>query len=73
MFRNDEDEKLSRDADMIKEIRLIKQRYYSPVLPLQTGEPRKTLVLDLDETLVHSSFTATDSYDFKIKVRSPLT
>jgi hypothetical protein len=49
MFKSDdEEEKPSKDIDMLNEIRLIKQRSCSAVLPVQIGEPRKTLVLDLD-------------------------
>jgi len=33
-----------------------KKSYYVPVLPHQK-EKRKVLVLDLDETLIHTSFT----------------
>lgn len=30
---------------------------------------KKTLVLDLDETLVHSSFTPVDRYDFHVQIQ----
>lgn len=53
---------------MLREIRLIKQQTLNPVLPAQSTPNRKTLVLDLDETLVHSSFTSGPLFDFKVKV-----
>lgn len=34
---------------------------------------RKTLVLDLDETLVHSTFEATSSFDFVLPIRTAAT
>jgi len=41
----------------------------APLLPRQTRRcPRKTLVLDLDETLVHSTLDACDAPDFAFSV-----
>lgn len=37
--------------------------------PLTPGGKIKTLVLDLDETLVHSSFTPVDNVDLILPVR----
>jgi TFIIF-interacting CTD phosphatase-like protein len=40
------------------------------LLPAQREKGRKTLVLDLDETLVHSSFQPTARYDIIFSVYS---
>ena len=39
-----------------------------PQLPPLTDPNKKTLVLDLDETLIHSSFLKTDKANFIIPV-----
>lgn len=45
-----------------------KRTLLPPTIPANAG--KKCLVLDLDETLVHSSFQPTAVFDFQIKVRS---
>lgn len=46
------------------------ERNFQPLLPEQRSgmKGKKTLILDLDETLVHSSFEPVDDPDFKITV-----
>lgn len=48
-----------------------KKRKKKPFLPPQSPENKgkKVLVLDLDETLIHSSFEKVDNYDFTINLR----
>ena len=41
-----------------------KKSYFSVVLPPQK-EKKKVLVLDLDETLIHSSFTKPSNFDYE--------
>ena len=54
-------------AEVIAQIRN-KKSYYAPVLPAQK-EAKKVLVLDLDETLIHTSFTKPVKYDYESEVR----
>ena len=56
----------SEFSNVISEIRS-KKAYYAPVLPQQKRE-RKVLVLDLDETLIHTSFTKPGKYDYESEV-----
>jgi len=54
---------------------LIKQREQPRIrqLPAQQGVQKKTLVLDLDETLIHSKFFRNDKADFSFPVQFTTT
>lgn len=71
----DEDEEEEEEFDPLLFMKLLPPledcvpRHRSPLLPRQTRTcARKTLVLDLDETLVHSSLDLTDRCDFSFPV-----
>jgi TFIIF-interacting CTD phosphatase-like protein len=49
-------------ADLIEKIKN-KKCNYSPLLPAQK-QAKKSLVLDLDETLIHTTFNKPPKYDF---------
>lgn len=53
------------DSDLSSIIQKIKSKKtdYAPLLPPQKGS-KKVLVLDLDETLIHTTFTKPTKYDF---------
>ena len=53
------------DSDLTSIIQKIKSKKtdYTPLLPPQKGN-KKVLVLDLDETLIHTTFTKPTKYDF---------
>jgi TFIIF-interacting CTD phosphatase-like protein len=55
---------------MTKEVEKIKKRKtkIETLLPLNTGPKTKTLVLDLDETLIFTSFKKKKRYDFSLEV-----
>jgi|JI9StandDraft_1071089.scaffolds.fasta_scaffold1863898_1 TFIIF-interacting CTD phosphatase-like protein len=44
-----------------------KKYNYNPLLPAQK-QPKKSLVLDLDETLIHTTFNKPAKYDFESEV-----
>lgn len=44
-----------------------KKYNYNPLLPSQK-QPKKSLVLDLDETLIHTTFNKPAKYDFESEV-----
>jgi TFIIF-interacting CTD phosphatase-like protein len=55
----------ANDENFTEIINKIKKKKISSsfVLPAQK-EPKKTLILDLDETLIHSTFNKPVKYDF---------
>lgn len=56
------------DSDFVEVIAKIKRKkHYTAVLPPQR-EPKKVLVLDLDETLIHTTFSKPAKYDFESEV-----
>lgn len=61
------------DSDLASIIQKIKNKKtdYAPLLPPQKGN-KKVLVLDLDETLIHTTFTKPIKYDFESEVLSSL-
>lgn len=36
---------------------------------VQATQPKKLLVLDIDETILHTSFKQVDDYDFKLEIQ----
>ena len=58
-------------AKMISRLQKNKNHYKS-VLPPQK-ESKKVLVLDLDETLIYTTFTKTENYDFQTEVTNFLS
>lgn len=59
------------ESEMTKEVEKIKKRKskIQPLIPPNTNHKVKTLVLDLDETLIHTSFKKTKNYDFTLQIQ----
>ena len=64
-YRPDSFELDANDPGFINLIASIKnkKKQYNSVLPAQK-EKRKVLVLDLDETLIHTTFSRPEQFDF---------
>jgi hypothetical protein len=58
------------ESEITKEVEKLKRKKnkVDPLLPPPLCPKTKTLVLDLDETLIHSSFKKTKNYDFTVQI-----
>lgn len=73
MFTKDtkQTEFIVNESEMTKEVQRIKnyKTKYISVLPEPKQKDSKTLVIDLDQTLIHTSFKKTKYYDYLIEVQ----